>query len=134
MKLLPSPTALRRVLRPPQPLADGAPGESVGRGMDTVITLVVFLGIGWLLDRWLGTTPWFMIGLFLLAGAGTFVMLKVRYTATMEALEAERRSAMTANRGAESVSHDLNGHGPDATGVPTMQVSPTPGHREPAAS
>ena len=75
-----------------QPPAGGATGDSLGRGMDTVITLVVFLGIGWLLDRWLGTTPWFMIGLFLLAGVGSFVVIKARYTAQMEALEAERRA------------------------------------------
>lgn len=102
--------------------------------MDAVITLVVFLGIGWLLDRWLGTTPWFMIGLFLLAGVGTFIIMKARYTATMEALEAERRSAATAQRTASptqdadvtvDMTVDMNGHGRDAAGVPTMQGNPT---------
>ncbi|WP_205528759.1 AtpZ/AtpI family protein [Desertimonas flava] len=96
-----------------QPRA-GASSDSLGRGMDAVITLVVFLGIGWLLDRWLGTTPWFMIGLFLLAGVGTFIIMKARYTATMEALEAERRSAATAQRTASPTQDDPVGATPEA--------------------
>lgn len=139
MKLLPSPTTVRRVVRPMQPPAGGASSDSLGRGMDTVITLVVFLGIGWLLDRWLGTTPWFTIGLFLLAGVGSFIIIKARYTATMEALEAERRASASAQRSATdggSAGPDVEGHGRAAAGVPTMQGNPTSlgATREPAAS
>lgn len=138
MKLLPSPTSVRRLVRP-LPANPGGSGDALGQGMDTVITLVVFMGIGWLLDRWLGTSPWFMIGLFLLAGVGSFVILKARYTVKMEALEAERRGAATAQRrvgDSVNVVADVQGHGPQEAGVPTMQGNPTsPGvTREPAAS
>ena len=60
--------------------------------------LAVFLGIGWLLDHWLGTTPWFMIGLVLFAAVGMFVSMKARYTARMEELERERRDRSNAHR------------------------------------
>lgn len=133
MKFLPSPSAVRRVVQPKRPPARGASGETLGRGMDTVITLVVFLGIGWLLDRWLGTTPWFMIGLFLLAAAGSFVVIKARYTAQMEALEAERIANRRVGR---TSARDIAGHGRSAADVPTMQASRSSARtaREPAAS
>jgi hypothetical protein len=59
--------------------------------MDAAITLVLFFGIGFGLDRWLGTTPLLMIGLTLLAAVGLFLKFKYAYTAQMERLEAERR-------------------------------------------
>lgn len=84
MKFLPTPTTARRNLRG---------DDSFSRGMDAVITIVLFLGLGWLLDRGLGTAPWFMIGLFLLASVGAFIGIKARYTERMEDLEAQRRRA-----------------------------------------
>lgn len=40
-------------------------------GVELVSALVVGVGIGLLLDRWLGTAPWFFVGFFFLgAGAG----------------------------------------------------------------
>src|SRR5262245_43991245 len=56
MRLLPSTSYARRVQN----------GDSLTKGMDSVFTLVLFMGGGWLLDRWLGTAPWFMIGLVVL--------------------------------------------------------------------
>lgn len=32
--------------------------------------VIVGGGLGWLIDRWLGTTPWFLMGLVLLGFAG----------------------------------------------------------------
>jgi len=60
--------------------------------------IAVFLGVGWLLDRWLGTTPWFMLGLVVFAAVGVFVTMKVRYTARMEVLEQERLERAGAHR------------------------------------
>ena len=61
---------------------DGA-GSSGGLGLgfrlaiDLVAGVAVGVFIGWLLDRWLGTTPWLMIVLFFLgAGAGFSNMLR----------------------------------------------------------
>lgn len=66
--------------------------SNLARGMDIALTLLVFLGAGWLLDRWLGVFPAFTIGLVMFAAIGTFVRLKYTYDAAMEQLEAERRS------------------------------------------
>lgn len=42
-------------------------------GVELVAALIVGIGIGWLLDSWLGTTPWLFI-LFFMLGAGAGVM------------------------------------------------------------
>jgi len=67
-----------------------ASSESLG-GTDAALTVALFLGAGYLLDRWLGTAPWFLIGLFLLAAVGLFMKLRHQYEARMAQLEAERR-------------------------------------------
>ena len=94
MKLLPSPTSLRRTMRGPT----AGYGDSVGQGMDGALTLLVFFGLGYAIDRWLGTTPLFMIGLFLLVAVVLFVSWKARYTARMEVLEATRKADVTRHR------------------------------------
>ena len=55
--------------------------DTVGRGMDIAFTVGLFFVIGLVLDRWLGTTPLFMITLTVLAVVGFFISLKYRYTA-----------------------------------------------------
>lgn len=64
--------------------------DTVGKGMDLALSILVFLGIGYGLDRWLGTKPWFMVGMVLLVAVGQFVKLKYDYEGTMQRLEAER--------------------------------------------
>ena len=86
MKLLVPPP---RANRAPKSLASGS-SDSLGRGMDVALTLAFFLGLGWLLDRWLGTPPLFMIVLTILASVGQFLRMKYVYDAHMERLEAER--------------------------------------------
>lgn len=66
--------------------------DSLGRGMDIALTVAVFFGIGFALDRWLETTPLFMIVLTVLALVGFFVSMKYRYDAAMTELEAARAS------------------------------------------
>ena len=75
---------------------DSASTDSLGRGMDIALTLLAFLLIGYLVDRWLGLFPTFTITLVLFAAVGTFIRLKYTYDATMERLEAERREALPA--------------------------------------
>jgi F0F1-type ATP synthase assembly protein I len=65
--------------------------DSLGRAMEAAFTLLAFFGIGFALDRWLGTTPLLMIVCSMLAAVGLFFSWKARYTAEMEALEAQRR-------------------------------------------
>lgn len=64
--------------------------DNVTRGMDMGFTIVVLAGIGYLLDRWLGTTPWLTIGFVVVAGIGVFAALKYRYEASMATYERER--------------------------------------------
>ena len=53
--------------------AGGAPSSALGLGfrigIELVSALVVGVGIGWLLDRWLGTQPWLLLLCFLLGSA-----------------------------------------------------------------
>jgi F0F1-type ATP synthase assembly protein I len=65
--------------------------DSLGRAMEAAFTLLAFFGIGYALDRWLGTTPVMMIVFSMLAAIGMFFAWKARYTALMEELEAQRR-------------------------------------------
>ena len=89
MKLLPSPSYARRTVH-----AD----DSLGRAMEAAFTLLAFFGIGFALDRWLGTTPVLMIVFSLLAAIGVFLSWKARYTAQMEELEAQRAATRDAER------------------------------------
>ncbi len=91
MKLLPS--YLRPGRAPERSLAGTPSGsDTLGRGMDVALTLAVFLGLGWMIDAWLGIFPAFTVGLVVFAAVGTFIRLKYTYDATMERLEAERRA------------------------------------------
>jgi len=67
-----------------------AADDRLGKGMDLALTTLVFLGLGYLLDRWLGTRPVFMILLFLLAFAAQMIRIWYDYDARMKVLEAER--------------------------------------------
>lgn len=70
--------------------------DTLGRGMETALMIVVFLGLGWLIDSWLGTRPIFMIGLVLFGAAGVFVRMKYAYDAVMVAHEEARAEAARA--------------------------------------
>lgn len=85
--------------------ANRAPGDrrvttddNLGRGMDIALTIAVFLGLGFLLDRWLGVFPLFTIVLVLLAATGTFIRLRYTYEAAMQQLDEERRRQSQAGR------------------------------------
>ncbi len=71
--------------------------DSLGRGMDAALTLLVFLGLGALIDRWLGVFPVFTIVLVVFAAVGTFVRMKFVYDAAMERHEAQRFAARQAS-------------------------------------
>jgi F0F1-type ATP synthase assembly protein I len=70
--------------------------DGLAMGMETAGTLVVFLGLGWLIDRWLGTQPVFMIAMVLLAVVGLGTKIYVNYTARMKDLEAQRLQGRAA--------------------------------------
>ena len=41
-----------------------------GIGIELVVLIVVFMGIGWLLDRWWGTSPWLTLSLAVVGVVG----------------------------------------------------------------
>lgn len=61
--------------------------------MDFALVVLVFLGIGFALDRWLDTQPLFMIGLVVFSVIGQFVKMYYEYSATMDRLQQERAEA-----------------------------------------
>lgn len=89
----------RRAPDAPRPTAD----DNLGRGMEMALTILLFLGMGWALDEWLGLFPLFTIALVLLASVGMFVRLRYTYEATMQQHEAERL-ARRATRPLEDIS------------------------------
>ncbi|MBI4935605.1 MAG: AtpZ/AtpI family protein [Actinobacteria bacterium] len=94
MKVLPA----RRPQASAPPLAAQQSGQTLGRGMDFALVVLVFLGIGYVLDRWLDTRPLFMIGLVVFAMVGQFIKMYYDYTTTMQELEAERAQGSQAQR------------------------------------
>ncbi len=76
------------------------PRDSLGQGLDAVITLVLFFVIGFFADRWLGTTPWLMIILTLAAAVGLFYKLRSTYYARMDQHDADRAARTASGTGA----------------------------------
>lgn len=61
------------------------------QGIENALAVALLFGIGYGLDRWLGTTPWLMIVFALLGAVGVFAKMKYRYDEQMAQHEAERR-------------------------------------------
>jgi F0F1-type ATP synthase assembly protein I len=72
--------------------------DTVGQGIDIALTVALMFGIGFVLDRWLGTAPIFMITLTLLGAVGFFAKFKYQYDARMEELQAERVERVNAGK------------------------------------
>jgi len=62
------------------------------RGMEIAGTTLVFFALGFFFDRWLGTTPLFMIVMTVVALLAQFAKLYFAYTAQMDELETQRRT------------------------------------------
>ncbi len=81
--------------------------DNIGRGMDFALVVLVFLGIGWALDRGLDTRPVFMIGCTVFAVVGQFVRMWYAYEARMSVLQAQRAADLHRAPRATVVSQDL---------------------------
>lgn len=56
-------------------------GEAWTLGFTLVGLVVVFTGLGYLVDRWVGTRPWFMIGgVFVGAGLGFVYLVSILFS------------------------------------------------------
>ena len=63
-------------------------GDGFTRALEIVLTPLFFGFLGRLVDDWLGTAPWFMIGLGAFAVCGMFVRFWLGYDREMQAHEA----------------------------------------------
>ena len=74
--------------------------EPLGHGADAAIVVALFFGLGWLIDRLLGTTPLFMIALTIFGAVGVFIRFWYRYDEKMTQHEAERAEKSAAQAAA----------------------------------
>ncbi|MBI4884402.1 MAG: AtpZ/AtpI family protein [Actinobacteria bacterium] len=72
--------------------------DKLGKGIDIALVTLTFLGLGYMLDRWLDTKPVFMIALVCLALVGEFVRFWYDYDSRMKVLEAQRAAAGSSRR------------------------------------
>lgn len=70
--------------------------DVLGGGMEIALMVPIFLGLGYLLDRWLGTAPIFMIVMVVLGLIGVFCRLRYSYETRMAEHEAERLAKRSA--------------------------------------
>lgn len=86
--------SLVRINRPAGAAGDDRSGNvdaGLGQGMEMALTVAVFLGLGWLADKALGTAPIFMVVLVVFAMVGQSARMWFTYDARMRTLENERR-------------------------------------------
>ena len=62
-------------------------GDAMGRGMELAATLLVMVGLGWLVDRMADTAPLFIIVFSVIGFAGTTVKLWLGYDLEMRKQE-----------------------------------------------
>jgi F0F1-type ATP synthase assembly protein I len=72
--------------------------DSLGLGIEAAVIIALFLGLGYVIDRIVGTMPVFMIVMTLVGAVGLFAKLKYRYDDRMDELEAQRRSSSEPKR------------------------------------
>lgn len=69
-------------------------GPAVRIGVDLVAGIAVGVFIGWLLDRWLGTSPWMLIAFFILgAAAGMTNVIRAAQRLETEAQAAREKAS-----------------------------------------
>ena len=75
-------------------------GDTLSRAFEFAAVVGVFLGLGWLIDRWAGTQPLFIILFTVLALIGQGVRLYYAYDLEMSKHDEERRARL-ASRSSE---------------------------------
>lgn len=77
--------------------------DALGRGMDFAIGTLIFFGVGFALDLWLGTTPLFMIALVVVGIVGQFARAWYGYERSMQQLEAARAEQSRSHHRGQTV-------------------------------
>lgn len=70
-------------------------GDALSRALELALTPTIFGGLGWLIDRGVGTSPLFTLVMFLLAVVGMFARMWYGYDTRMRAHEASAPWART---------------------------------------
>lgn len=81
--------------------------DSLSRAVELAVTPLVFAGLGFLLDRWLGLVPLLTMVFFLWALAVTTYMAWSRYDTEMRRHE-EQRAARRAGAPADALARGVN--------------------------
>jgi F0F1-type ATP synthase assembly protein I len=68
-------------------------GDAMARAFELAVTPTIFGFFGWLLDRWLGTAPFLMLGLGLFTAVYVGWRMLQGYDVAMREHEARRRGA-----------------------------------------
>lgn len=68
-------------------------GDEMTRGLELVLTPLLFGGLGYLVDRVAGTSPWFTVAFGTFALVGMVVKMWFGYDAEMRAMESAGRWA-----------------------------------------
>lgn len=89
-------------------------GDALSVAFELAATTGLFFLIGWGLDRWLGTTPVFMVGLTVFSLTGQIVRLWFQYDAAMRRHEEALLAKRTARRGPRSSGTARDAVGADA--------------------
>jgi len=87
---------LTRTIAPKRPVVTS--GDSLGRGAEMAISVLVFCVIGLLLDAIVGTTPTITIALVVFSLVGNFVRMYYQYKAVMDIQLAQRLSQATRHQ------------------------------------
>jgi F0F1-type ATP synthase assembly protein I len=72
--------------------------QSLGRGTELAVSVLVFTLIGLALDAVFETRPWITVSLVIFSTVGNFVRMYYSYNAEMTALEDARRTQSGAQR------------------------------------
>ena len=87
---------LTRTIAPKRPVASS--GDSLGRGAEMAISVLVFCVIGLVLDAIVGTTPTITIALVVFSLVGNFVRMYYQYKAAMDVQLARRLNQATRHQ------------------------------------
>ena len=71
-------------------------GDVLARGFEFAATIAIFFGLGFLVDRWLGTTPLFMVVFFVFALVGQTVRAWFSFGTDLQKQGDARREASRA--------------------------------------
>ena len=74
----------------PKKALNNGMSDTLGRGPEIALSVLVFTVIGLVIDTQVGTLPWFTVGLVLFSSIGNFARMYYQYDGRMKVLEQER--------------------------------------------